>query len=464
MDDEEEEIISTVLASPGGNTITKMRALIGAFKFEDDQDTKDLFIKVDDPMKHVGKIESFVSYRVTTKTTRSSFDNPEYAVRRRYQDFLWLRQKLAEMHPTHLVPPLPEKHSMRLDRSSNEFLATRQRALNKFLERISEHPVLSFNENLKVFLTAKAWELTAHRRQSSSLVSRMGSSLRTSTTAALLRNRSPEYTVMGEYVHMLGEKLGSIDRISQRILNESKEYVGELKTYSPAFRLWGNSESTLSGPLGNIADAVESCSKSVEEMNTFQETEFTPLVKEYILYAESIKSVLKKRDQFQMEHELAMEELNKKKNEREQLQREVEVLSDRTECANADLKADMERWHHNRQKDLKEALRGMAHTQIMCHTGILQAWEEVINNLRDEAGFLRGEDPSPMHPASPSDATSAPTLTTPTDPAPGESRNEVGSIGGSARGKPLEFPDITNGLADDDKGEEEDDEEEINAS
>ncbi|XP_071496918.1 sorting nexin-30-like [Diadema antillarum] len=499
MDDEEEEIISTVLASPGGNTITKMRALIGAFKFDDDQDTKDLFIKVDDPMKHVGKIESFVSYRVTTKTTRSSFDNPEYAVRRRYQDFLWLRQKLAEMHPTHLVPPLPEKHSMRLDRSSNEFLATRQRALNKFLERISEHPVLSFNEILKVFLTAK--ELTAHRRQSSSLVSRMGSSLRTSTTAALLRNRSPEYTVMGEYVQMLGEKLGSIDRISQRILNESKEYVGELKTYSPAFRLWGNSESTLSGPLGNIADAVESCSKSVEEMNTFQETEFTPLVKEYILYAESIKSVLKKRDQFQMEHELAMEELNKKKNEREQvkisdqnysfgaimgrdpsdvkeaksgriesrieqLQREVEVLSDRTECANADLKADMERWHHNRQKDLKEALRGMAHTQIMCHTGILQAWEEVINNLRDEAGFLRGEDPSPMHPASPSDATSAPTLTTPTDPAPGESRVAVGGISGSARGKPLEFPDITNGLADDDKGEEEeeDDEEEINAS
>lgn len=56
-----------------------------------------------------------------------------------------------------LPQPLPEKQSMRLDRFAPEFLAARRRALHKFLERISEHPVLSFNENLQVFVTAKAW-------------------------------------------------------------------------------------------------------------------------------------------------------------------------------------------------------------------------------------------------------------------------------------------------------------------
>nr|XP_054764274.1 sorting nexin-30-like isoform X2 [Lytechinus pictus] len=451
MDDEEEDIISTILASPGGDTISSTKALIGSYKFDDDQDTRDLFIKVDDPMRHTGKMESFVSYRVTTKTTRSSFDNPEYSVRRRYQDFLWLRQKLAEVQPTHLVPPLPEKQSMRLDRFAPEFLAARRRALNNFLERISQHPVLSFNENLQIFLTAKAWELAAHRRQSTSLMSRMGSSLRTSTTAALLRNRSPEFTVMGEYVQMLGEKLGSVERISLRILQESKEYVGELKMYSPAFRLWSNSESDLTTPLTKMADCVDICIESVEDQNTYQETDFLPLVKEYSLYTDSIKSVLKKRDQFQMEHELAVEELNKKKNEREQLQKEVEVFSDRAECANADLKADMERWHHNRRKDMKDMLSGMAYQQIMAYTGILQAWEDVISSLRDEAGFLHGEEPSPMH------STTDPSLTGAASPTliPSSSRADKVEANSS---KTVDFPDMNNALTD------EDEEEELNAS
>lgn len=59
----------TILASPGGDSIASTKALIGSYNFEDDDDTRDLFIKVDDPMRHTGKMESFVSYRVTTKVS-----------------------------------------------------------------------------------------------------------------------------------------------------------------------------------------------------------------------------------------------------------------------------------------------------------------------------------------------------------------------------------------------------------
>lgn len=37
------------------------------------------------------------------QTTRSEFDASEYEVRRRYQDFLWLRSKLEENHPTLII-------------------------------------------------------------------------------------------------------------------------------------------------------------------------------------------------------------------------------------------------------------------------------------------------------------------------------------------------------------------------
>lgn len=121
------------------------------------------------------------------QTTRIEFDLPEYCVRRRYQDFDWLRMKLEESQPTHLIPvgrekqrarlavcfekrltsvilfaasglqPLPEKFVMKgvVDRFSEEFVETRMKALDKFLKRVADHPVLSFNPHLNAFLSAK---------------------------------------------------------------------------------------------------------------------------------------------------------------------------------------------------------------------------------------------------------------------------------------------------------------------
>ncbi|KAK7895387.1 hypothetical protein WMY93_020712 [Mugilogobius chulae] len=120
-------------------------------------ETRDLFVTVDDPKKHVSTMETYITYRVSTKTTRVEFDLPDYSVRRRYQDFDWLRIKLEDSQPTHLIPPLPEKFVMKgvVDRFSEEFVETRMKALDKFLKRVADHPVLSFNPHFNAFLTAK---------------------------------------------------------------------------------------------------------------------------------------------------------------------------------------------------------------------------------------------------------------------------------------------------------------------
>lgn len=38
------------------------------------------------------------------QTSRGEFDSSEFEVRRRYQDFLWLKGKLEEAHPTLIIP------------------------------------------------------------------------------------------------------------------------------------------------------------------------------------------------------------------------------------------------------------------------------------------------------------------------------------------------------------------------
>ncbi|XP_070562897.1 sorting nexin-30-like isoform X4 [Ptychodera flava] len=392
-DDFEEED----LRSPGADSNmsnASQTALAGSIKLEDqeeeteeedqDMETRDLFVTVDDPEKHSGSMGSaYVTYRVVTKTTRGAFDNPEYLVRRRYQDFLWLRNKLEETQPTHLIPPLPEKHSLRrFDHFSPEFLKTRQKALNKFLTRIADHPVLSFNSAFQIFLTAK--ELTAHKKQGPGIFSRMGDSVRNVAATYMLKGRSPEYTMMGEYVGTFSEKLGTINRVSERIIKENQEYINELGEYSPVFSLWSNSEIELAETMTCMANCIEKCQEAVQELNDEQEQYFLPPVREYLLYADSIKSVLKKRDSIQVEYELSQEESSKRKNEREQVDKQVTFLHDKTECANADLKADMDRWHKNKRKDFKDLFIGLADREIKFYQQTLSAWEEVIQHLQKE--------------------------------------------------------------------------------
>lgn len=67
-------------------------------------DQRDLCVSVDNPQKVCDTLETYVAFRVTTKTSRGEFEANEFIVRRRYNDFVWLRQKLTENHPFCIIP------------------------------------------------------------------------------------------------------------------------------------------------------------------------------------------------------------------------------------------------------------------------------------------------------------------------------------------------------------------------
>ncbi|XP_071953885.1 sorting nexin-7-like isoform X2 [Antedon mediterranea] len=436
-EDEEVDIVNFSRKTPPGggaeSDAASTKALAGSIKVDTDSDAKDLFVTVDNREKHSGNFDVYITYRVTTKTTRSCFDNSEFAVRRRFQDFVWLRQKLTQAHPTHFIPPLPEKTNIRLSRFSTEFLDMRETALNSFLNRIAEHATLSFNESFQIFLTAK--ELETHRRYAKGLVSRVGTSVKTTAESYRLRNRSPEFTTMADYVDQFGQKMASVDRISQRIFKEQIEYQSDIESFAPAFELWSDSETDVSDILHSIATCLEKCAETTKTENVTQMDEFAPVSKEYVLYADAMKNVLKKRDAIQMEYEQCLDELNRKKNEREhvkitdqnysfaafmgrdptevkeeksskldtqiaKLQKQLEVLNDRTEVANADLKADMDRWHKIKRKDIKGLFVNWAERRTNYYESCLSAWEEVIKTLQSKKQDDHIDTPDSNEPAS----------------------------------------------------------------
>ncbi|MBN3295532.1 SNX30 protein, partial [Amia calva] len=341
-------------------------SLLNRLQLDDELDgeTRDLFVVVDDPKKHVSTMETYITYRVTTKTTRTEFDLPEYSVRRRYQDFDWLRNKLEETQPTHLIPPLPEKFVMKgvVDRFSEEFVETRRRALDKFLRRIADHPVLSFNDHFNVFLSAK--DLNSYKKQGLALLTKMGESVKYVTGGYKLRARPLEFAAMGDYLDMFTQKLGTIDRIAQRIIKEQSEYVVELREYGPVYSSWATAEGELHQPLEGVSGCVVNCCTALEELMEDMSEDFLPVLREYVLYVESMKNVLKKRDQVQAEYEAKLEAVAFRKEEKTGVPTDVEKCQDRVECFNADLKADWDRWQNNKRQDFRQLLTGMADKNI----------------------------------------------------------------------------------------------------
>lgn len=77
-------------------------------------------------------------------------------MRRRYQDFLWLKAEIDKEHATSIVPPIPEKQRLDyMDRFSAIFIEKRQAGLQRFFDRLSNHPVLCKSETLRLFLESK---------------------------------------------------------------------------------------------------------------------------------------------------------------------------------------------------------------------------------------------------------------------------------------------------------------------
>lgn len=401
-EDDDLEVFSKNPSLAGGGPMPNSpSSMVNQYRLEEEEEqqeanARDLFITVDDPESHVTAVETFVMYRVATKTTRSQFDSSEYEVHRRYQDFLWLRSKLEENHPTLIVHPLPEKFVMKgmVERFNNDFIETRRRALQRFLSKVSLHPVLSHSHHLEVFLTAQ--DLLPYKKQGPGFLSRLGETVRAMASSVRgLKSRPEEFSLMQEYVEDFSIKISSVDKVTQRIIKEQREYLDELKQYNPTYAQWAESEGELAEPLNGVASCVERCSKETDEQIQHLSSVLVPALHDYVLCAETLKAVMRRRDNIQAQFEAKNEALGSRRTDLETLQDEVDSLADRVELANNALKGDWTRWQDGMRADLKSAFLSTAEKNVEYYEQCLAVWESFLLSQRVEPGEQRdGEDAS----------------------------------------------------------------------
>lgn len=380
-------------------------------------DNKDLQVKVDNPQKHLETLETYITFRITTRTTRAEFEDNEYVVQRRYNDFIWLRQKLVDLYPSHIIPPMPGKHSLlgQLDRYSKEFIIARMKQLHRFLNRIVNHPILSYDREFRAFLTAKPTEFSVIRKNRGNGLVKHTDSLQNLTGTYSIKNRNLEFERIRDYCNSLNDKLNHIDKINCRIYRERQDYITELQQFYPIFNQWSLSEPELSSLLTSISKVIETNVSSNQKLNENISND----EREYVAYVESVKDALNRRDTMQIEYELTSDELLKRRSERDQLvelangttrsqswsgsiwksetrdeklerltqtvprlAKRTEVLQDRLECANENLRSDIDRWTIEKQSDIKNMLITMADRQIKHYQNCMNNWDELLSGLK----------------------------------------------------------------------------------
>jgi len=383
-------------------------------------DNRDLQIILDQPQKHVTPFETYVSYSIATRTTRAEYENQDYIVRRRYSDFEWLRHQLTHAYPTHIVPPLPEKHTLleQIDRYDRSFILCRMQLLGRFLNRVADHPVLSCDKRYKAFLTEPPNEFSAFKRLNSSvgLFGRMSESLHNLATSYVAKGRTNEFEKMNDYIHKLTEKIGTTEKIGHRILKERMAYLHDLQHIQPALGKWSENEPELAKGLQAIGLAAATCAESEIKLIDKHRHDISVPLHEYRLYTDAAKDALNHRDSTQIDYEVHMEQLCRVKAEQTQLEKspssdhpimfniniwrspeqvqqhriqqlssaanvlaqQVESSRDKLECANENLRVDFERWNQVKTRDLKSILTKMADLHIQLYEESIAAWSNAL--------------------------------------------------------------------------------------
>ncbi|PAA78791.1 hypothetical protein BOX15_Mlig031763g1, partial [Macrostomum lignano] len=382
------------------------------------QESNDLFVTVDDPIKKVTTMEAFVLYRVSSNGTRPELGDRVHSVRRRFTDFSRLRMALAEAWPGRVLPPLPEKHPLAtIDRFDSRFVGRRARALQRFLGRLADNPVLSAAPVFLAFLTApdsQEFERQCkqlQQPQASLLPQLLLSKSRRAAQSSALR---PEFVAADRVAAGAGRLFGRFEKAADRLAGELRGLAAEeaalaeaLYSLQLAEKAWAADSGCDSAAVEDLRRAAKAASDGVraaEDLAEFASEEVGQPMHEYLLYTGCVRDCLTRASGLQAQAQAAQDSLEKARTAEQQqptqpsssaaasAERIAELssrsnrLSDIASAACADLTADLDRWRLDRIRDTRTLLHGLAAAHTDRLTTTAEAWAAAAATANESAG------------------------------------------------------------------------------
>lgn len=369
----------------------------------------------------------------------ASFTKPQTKVRRRFTDFVWLYKTLTTQFPHYAVPPLPDKHKMeyvRGDRFGPDFTQRRAHSLHRFLKRLTLHPVLRRQMALVTFL--ESTDLHSYMRnhpaggrtsidQSNSVFDNFADTF----VNAFSKVHKPDkrFIEVREKADKLDEDLGHVEKIVARVARREADLEADYTDLSAQFMKLITLEPEVEGPVHAFAQGVEQTAKGLTGLKEHTDHNYLGSLRDMEAYTSALKSLLKAREQKQLDFEGLTEYLNKAAYDRdtlassqtpsgpsgfirskiedvrgvdheqsrrervrklelriEELTREVDNARRVSEMYDEEVVREVAEFERIKAVEFRDTLGGLADRHAEFYEGVIETWERYLKEMEGEGG------------------------------------------------------------------------------
>lgn len=374
-----------------------------------------LKVSVTDPVKQGDGVQAYISYRVNTNTNLPGYKWASFYVIRRYSDFEWLRERLMEKNRGIIVPPLPEKNVVEKFRFSAEFIESRRRSLERFVNRVASHPHLQSSPELKLFLESSedVWAMETRSWREPKVLGKKSSDyfqlfrdVQASLSQVVLGREKVEEDIDEENERLRGY-LDELERVfsdshqeAVRLIKRKKELANATVAFGVSMVMLGEAEE---GPLGASLSEVGKradyfAAKTIQEAEYLAERFEEPLMHcsrlVHAVKEVSADRVLALRNLHQLQSELAGKEakLERLRNHQtptrpekiEDMEADIRQLKEKSKDAGEELKlikekmqAELDRFQKEKSRDMRELFQEFAKVQVEFSGDFAASWKHL---------------------------------------------------------------------------------------
>uniref|UniRef100_A0A2K6LG78 Sorting nexin-1 n=2 Tax=Rhinopithecus TaxID=542827 RepID=A0A2K6LG78_RHIBE len=262
---------------------------------EEQEDQFDLTVGITDPEK-IGNLPLFRS--------------KQFAVKRRFSDFLGLYEKLSEKHSQNgfIVPPPPEKSLIGMtkvkvgkeDSSSAEFLEKRRAALERYLQRIVNHPTMLQDPDVREFLEKEELPRAVGTQTLSGagLLKMFNKATDAVSKMTIKMNESDIwFEEKLQEVECEEQRLRKLHAVVETLVNHRKELALNTAQFAKSLAMLGSSEdnTALSRALSQLAEVEEKIEQLHQEQANNDFFLLAELLSDYIRLLAIVRAAFDQR-------------------------------------------------------------------------------------------------------------------------------------------------------------------------
>lgn len=258
-----------------------------------------------------------------------SFQKPDFSVRRRFTDFVFLWKQLTKEYPQCAVPPLPDKHKMeyvRGDRFGPDFTQRRAHSLHRFLKRLSLHPVLRRAMLLITFLESPDWNQHMKGRSSRAasgsepgggFVDAIAESL--VNTFTKVHKPDKRFIEVSERAGKLTEDLNNVEKVTVRVARRQADLEQDYADLATQCQKLTALEPAVESTLTSFAASVTTTAQGFKAIKEHTDQNYLTSLRDMDAYILALRNLLRTREAKQLDFEALSEYLAKSAADRDSL-------------------------------------------------------------------------------------------------------------------------------------------------